>query len=366
MKSGPISVMRVAFVMIAGLFVMALIVGLTQHAEDPAKRTLHPARLISINRNLYASKLGELQTLDPATGTITRIELPEQELIDSASFSPWRDEQGNWQVVGCWMDRAGAEMQAAGLARFLYPDGEILDRVDTGIQPVGPPCWFPGGSSKILFAAGDGRLYKFDFGDGQSPRREDRKPRVIALQAKGLDHQLVLYDPIWPDLKETGDTIFVTCSTRLESLVSLSSGTGIWWLQLDANRTTITASGRVTIDGDPHSDEFRPSIATTSDGTPLLAYLVHDAQTSAWEMHLAPLEFDPENGFPRVKSSKGIVLETQTKPGRPIFSPDARELYCALPTTASVPRIARISVSEFGLELARKSDRRGDPREPGS
>ena len=65
------------------------------------------------------------------------------------------------------MKRAGKEFdylpQDFGVARFTVPEGRLIDRVKLDHVPIGDPCWVPGVTPRILFSAGDGYLYRYEF-----------------------------------------------------------------------------------------------------------------------------------------------------------------------------------------------------------
>ena len=105
--------------------------------------------------------------LDAETGTVTTFPIEEGDVLEAASCSPWVDEKGRHQVIGRWSSRTkdGPMSMSTdfGLARYMFPSGQLLDHVSTDIVPVGAPSWFPGTRANILFAAGDGNLYKYAF-----------------------------------------------------------------------------------------------------------------------------------------------------------------------------------------------------------
>ena len=53
-----------------------------------------------------------------------------------------------------------------GLARCTYPERRILDRVLLDPLPLSKVCWYPDRSDTIIYAAADGRLYRYAFSGG--------------------------------------------------------------------------------------------------------------------------------------------------------------------------------------------------------
>jgi len=97
-------------------------------------------------------------------GGSKRVHLPEGDELHFAGASPWRDERGRWQVVGRVGSFFGDGERQVG--DRLHPDalrvpgGAVLDRVATERLPASAPCWEPGTSARVVFAAGDGQLYR--------------------------------------------------------------------------------------------------------------------------------------------------------------------------------------------------------------
>src|SRR5206468_569384 len=115
----------------------------------------------------------------PETGEIRRFRSPTGDRFDYASCSPWQDEEGQYQVVGRWSelsaDGPSADVDEFGLARYTLPSGRVLDRVPLDVVPASPPCWFPGFTARVLYAASDGLLYRLSF-EGDTPRRAGDPP----------------------------------------------------------------------------------------------------------------------------------------------------------------------------------------------
>jgi hypothetical protein len=136
---------------------------------------------------LSPSDLGS-HLLDPEQGALKRIELGSEDRVDHVSISGWCDEQGERQAVGRWARRSSlgkgcTTYDEFGLLRFLYPSGQVLDRIALSVVPAAAPCWYPGDPQRILFAGGDGVLYHLAF-DGYDPSstakgREANRPEAL-------------------------------------------------------------------------------------------------------------------------------------------------------------------------------------------
>ena len=54
------------------------------------------------------------------------------------------------------------------MARFTVPEGRLIDRIKLDHVPVGDACWVPGVTPRIIFSAGDGNLYGYEFGESNA------------------------------------------------------------------------------------------------------------------------------------------------------------------------------------------------------
>ena len=133
---------------------------------SPILRSLENVRLAHIPSITISGPEEKPSLVDLKTGVLFPFALPQGEILEWASCSPWHDELDQRQIAGHWSSRSGeGESKLAtefGLARFNFPDGKPLNRIPSEITPMSAPCWYPGTTAKILFAAGDGTLYRFD------------------------------------------------------------------------------------------------------------------------------------------------------------------------------------------------------------
>src|SRR5262249_599200 len=157
---------------------------------------------------------------------------------------------GRSQIVGKWAGwtRNGA-LVGAGLARLSYPDGEFLDRVNLDVNPRGTPCWGPGTAARVIFAAHDGRLYRFAFdqrrGAEAAVTGRDRAPVALVRRAGGPAREGVfLLDPSWPADPRLERHLLV--SLRLVQRAENDPSPELqelWWLRLDPSETAIEEAG---------------------------------------------------------------------------------------------------------------------------
>ena len=143
---------------------------------------------------------------DPATGRLEHFAAPGGHRLNHASCSPWRDSDDRSQLVAQWVSFEGRGNDAlpsgSGIARYSIPDGEVLDRVQIESPPTSPPCWYPGTEARVLYAAGDGWLYHYNFDEpGDGPGEVGgNQPRPLAWPDRppGLE-RLVFFHPTWPN-----------------------------------------------------------------------------------------------------------------------------------------------------------------------
>ena len=70
---------------------------------EAARRVDSPVTAICINDHLLGVRDHQPRWLDTAGGTIARTPLPEDDILEAASCSPWVDADGHRQVIGRWL-----------------------------------------------------------------------------------------------------------------------------------------------------------------------------------------------------------------------------------------------------------------------
>jgi hypothetical protein len=278
--------------------------------------------------------------LEPVTGRLDRIASGDGGTLDQASFAPWRDEHGGTQLVGRWVRRHGADVEV-GIARLTFPGGRWLDRIPTDMLPTGPPCWVPGTAARVLFPAGDGRLYRLDFEAG----RELSRPSAVAWDiAEPGPSRVRLSDPSWADDRRLAGRLLVALNVLTDDgEPQMFRPAQVWWVRLDPGDSAIIAAGPVTRD-DGRYRRF-PTLAPDGRGGLVLVSLACRAGEDDWSLLVEPLAFDPETGAPRAVPGAGRVLAGGLRPTPPAVARDGsavavmvRDGAAARPVRIELPR----------------------------
>jgi hypothetical protein len=326
----------------AGISVVAVGLGRSAPRTPPSRSAAVP-RYHGYNGRFFSSTEAHPRFLDRDTGQFIHVDLPAKDSLEYASCSPWRDERGQYHVVSRWMNRAGEGSDLVllefGLAHYTLPEGRMIERVALDLMPVGEPCWFPGQSPRVLFAAGDGRLYRYSLeeSDGGSPggAQEPEQPRCLNWRTipPGLG-MLYIKDLIWPTDPKLGGRLIASLSYQMhvEGKVRFL-GSQLWWLALSDDGLAIEQAGRLTVpehDDIEHAlaeEERLPSITTTPEGGLALAYLTRTREQAQWELRLAPIESNPATGAPTVRCRNSRDVSRECIPAPPTFSTDGRWVY---------------------------------------
>jgi hypothetical protein len=239
------------------------------------------------------------------------------------------------------------------LVRYTFPAGKVIERAAIDPIPKGPVYWAPDRSDRILFAAGDGRLYRYDFSAGNDGGRGPGEAQPVPLQWGAEEHlggRVWLQDPCWPDEPVLGGWMLVSLvPPGLEDIRVPPPASRLWWMRPDRDVTSIAASGRAVLpDGDspaPDVEERLPNVGRANDGTLLLAYLARPAGRRCWELWLAPVALDAAEGRPRVLASARRQLADGCDCITPSFSPDGRWIFAALHDAQTGFRLHRFAVN---------------------
>ena len=337
------SLLRTLVWVAIGLSVIAI--GLGRYA--PRRLPEHHAAAVRYHGvNMHCSPDRDPQPcfLDRETGQILHLEFPPRDTLDYAVCSPWRDEHGQFQAVCRWMGRGGKGFDYLplefGVARFTLPEGRLIDRIKLDQVPNGEPCWMPGGVARIIFASGDGRLYRYRFDDlgsgslGEAP--ELAQPQQVtwhtAPPGKGM---VYVRDLIWPGEAKLGGRLIASLCYAVECGGKPTlQGPELWWLQLGEDQTSIEAAGRLTAPGIEHRsggedevEERLPNLGTTAEGDLPLAYLRRASLQGRWELHVASVAIDPATGVPRVRPGNSRRIGGGFVSSAPTFSVDGRWVY---------------------------------------
>ncbi|HEV3164688.1 MAG TPA: hypothetical protein VGZ22_11720 [Isosphaeraceae bacterium] len=336
-----------------GLTVLAIVVGGMEQPQH-ARRILRTCVPLVVNGYLFSPQVHEPLFLDPETGRTQNLVLPVGEQLDQISFSPWRNEQGESQVVGLWASGKGKDQDwlslNIGLARYTFPGGQLVDRVSTEVLPSAPVCWFPDSSDRILFAAADGQLYRFRFDTGSESGARQPLPLTWQTKRPGLG-PLFLGDPAWPADPRFAGRIFATLSyVNWENGQRRYSPQQVWCLRVNPTGSAVVAAARLTApDGSNTEIEERcPSLTITPSGVALFACLSrrvkHSPQT--WQLELKPLVLDETKQRPPILTASARVLSDNCLPVAPRFSEDGRWVTCVERGADGQPRLRRLAVGD--------------------
>jgi len=228
------------------------------------------------------------------------------------------------------------------------------------VMPVSRPCFFPEDPLSVLFAAGDGRLYRYTFEKELNPSGspvEGISPTPLTWKVSTAGEEPVsINDPFWPTDPRFNNRLIASLTFMVKNpdgKPKMCSRLG--WLQLNPEGTEIVRAGRLLGREDatpagvgPRPEETLPTVYTAADGAGFtLAYLTRVQGTSGWGLHVAPLEIDSETGTPIVDELRSRTIAENRSHVIPIFSTDGRTLYSVLNSDPKPESIERIHVPEL-------------------
>ncbi|WP_435005743.1 hypothetical protein P12x_003536 [Tundrisphaera lichenicola] len=352
-----------------------LAVGVSRLESPKAtQREMSVPNLMNINEYFLGFKDRKTRWLDTESGAISVVLLEGDDLFEGASCSPWTDENGGRQIVGRWTSRtaqgAGSMSCDFGLARYSFPGGKLLDQVSTDVVPVGPPCWYPGTHARILFEAGDGRLYRYAFesepglrgGQGHALGLGDSRPTPLSwLCEKPGQADVFMSDLSWPRDSRLEGRLVVSMRVQIEGADGKLNYTRnrLWWIRLDRTGTEIVEAGPLTLHeeevGDAGEYEERGgSISTLPDGRLVLAYLRKDViKKEGWELRVIPIRFDEDGHTPGALPADARILASSCQSFHPSFSLDGRWISVLVGRGPELSRVARVPIDESLLASAR-------------
>jgi hypothetical protein len=255
-----------------------------------------------------------LELIDRANGRRAPIRLPQEHRWSLVSVSPWHRPGGELEAVGRWISPGGDEFCGWGL--FRLSDGAVLGRVATEVLPMGRPCWVPGQERTIVFAAGDGRLYRCRLAPQEEPvgrrgttyasgRAEPFDPLIWETPPPGPG-EIFIEDPVWPDVPRLRKYAFVALRRPVRREGRLAYGPRrLWWLEMSEDAGTIVAAGRLTGTAESDSEsagveERFPNVAVGPAGDIRLVYLERTDRDQVWRLRSSPLELDGRTGRPAI------------------------------------------------------------------
>ena len=163
--------------------------------------------------------------------------------------------------------------------------------------PNSPACWLPGLAARILFAANDGMLYRFDFekenGGRTAASERDARPHVVEWKCDPPGSgRVAIHEPYWPRDSAFAGRIVVSLSydRRRDNKLEISSPE-VWWLRLNHDATEIEEAGaldrtklgreRRAIPGDRPRREWSPCAR---------GGLIQRGTSDGWELSVAGLD----------------------------------------------------------------------------
>jgi hypothetical protein len=343
-----VALIRISLLLVAGSALLALGVAVILVPERPSA-PVFSSRWQSVNRVLPPGHEGPtgFYLVDRETGRCELKPLPAGKQWGLLGVSPWHDEEGEPELLGACHSFAIEPDGTSfwGLARLRMLDGAEIGRVRLDILPTSPPCWLPDRPGEILFAAGDGQLYRQSLStapddpagrDGSSPdipKVPGPRPVVWKCPAPG-NGPVYLADPFWPSDPRLDHLLFVTLSylARPEDTF-LTGSPQVWWLRMSLDGAAIEAAGPLFSPepgrGDHHPRYPRfPQVAVDGEGTIRLAYLTRAAGQGSADLTTIPLELDPVTGRPRPRPGQAPRLLARgcaTVP--PVFTADGTRVF---------------------------------------
>ncbi len=379
MKVSLVSLIRTTLLLVFAANVLAIGVARCLPSA-PESRTLCEARMAGFETFMFPGEYPGPLLLDRRTGVTERLPLSNNEVFEHISCSPWVDADGESQLVGCLLEKQGAGSRSTlneiGLGRITYPGGRIVDSIASPVVPSGPPCWMPGTDAKILFAGGDGVIYRFDFEDSRKAESTNKEPVPVDWRVRDKTGKLVqagmFSDLSWPAERRLRGRLVVALR-RHESRVKNArvNPAEIWWLMLDDEGKSIIAASRLTkrpidagasisVDSEGCSEsveEACPVIGTSAAGEPVLAYLTKRPKEYGWRLQIVALEVDRKSLAPQVIEGTERVLADGCFHTPPVFSTDGRWIACVRGRDAMIPRIDRLQLEDRPFAIVKESKR---------
>ena len=374
----------------------AAAVGLSRALPEPSRvRRPAPPRYFGVNGGTLTPPSTRDYLIDAQTGSIAPVEFGRGVRLEFATCSPWSDGAGGVDLAGRAVSRTGTEhaslCDGSGLARFSLAARELSARATEGPVISGRPSWVPGSPSRMIFPAGDGRLYAQDVADdgsgvvfdhGSDPSELDpgsaARPIAWDCPTPG-DGPPIHGDPVCPPIPALGGRLFVSLSVGEERDGRRVYGPWrLWWLKLDPTGARVVDAGRLIRPDDSTGgdaglvDERLPSFTVTPDGRVAVAYLSRDRRESLWKLRVAALAAGAGTAEPSAEAGEVRTVSDDCAVLTPPVSPDGRWVYAVSRSpvgrgVGSVPRYdlaAHLDAPESGEPPSRVAARRS-PARPG-
>jgi len=350
--------LRVLVILLVASFVAALVVS-TLDASRTIAAPLCATKVEAISstsRPDHRQDRSRCYLIDRESSRCDIVPLPINSQWGQLSVSPWCDVEGNTQGV-CRSFRSaanGAEQSFSGLSRLKLPAGEVIDEVKLDLVLTGRVCWVPSHPGRILFAAGDGQLYRHDFPGWNSdpsqsvpdvPASSDESAPCRVTWEGSPPHGSPVYiaDPVWPSHSLLRHLVFATIITpHRKSDRAYAGVTELLWLLMSDGGDVVKAAGLLDVPtkntpGNHMVYRRFPNVELGRDGTIRIAYLERVREERRYRLQVVPLEIDPESGHPHVLArSQPRVLDEDSAPVSPLFSADGMSVFTVSRTSGLI------------------------------
>jgi hypothetical protein len=354
----PSALLRLAGLLVVGLSVTAVLLGryaaVSRAPSPPRSRTPAHPRYTELRGNLFVREPRMPRLLDTESGQVTPFVIPGVDEVKLLGCSPWRDEAGQYRLFILWKEADGTRsrriIRAMGMAQCTYPGGQILGSATLDNVPSGRVCWFPDRSDRILFAAGDGKLYNYTLPDDERLESRETLDRPIRWDtATPGAGRVMTWEPCWPCEPAMGGRLLVALDLQEDAAESFV-GPRLWWLQLSPDGAAVVAAGPVinpegVSTGTIRDEERLPAVGKTRDGPLMLAYLAHESGRSTWDLWMTSLEFGGSDQASRPPASIGRKLAEGCEPIGPAFSADGLWVYAVQREGEGKSRLERFPVT---------------------
>jgi hypothetical protein len=364
--------MRIA----AGLFAIAVLVG--RVAPGPAvpdaagpivsrvpRVPAHP-RYVGLADSIFAEHSESARLLDTETGAVTTLAVPGTEGFEALGCSPWRDDAGQYHLIGRWSDPAGRRAGGGGgdprfgLCRCMFPSGRVIDRIALEGASVMAVSWSPDRSDRVLFVTSDGGLHVHDLPKDRGAGGADpKRPRAVLWRArKPGDGDVLVGELCWPSVPGLAGRLLVVAWWK-ESRTQVRFSHHLFWLELSPDGGSIVAAERAIVAAEraivaaglvpsrAPIEESRPGVGVGRDGTPLLAFVAREEGRVDWDLWVMPIAPAAAGRGPRVRAAEARKVAAGCSAAVPAaFSADGRWVYAALATDER----GRCRVERFALD----------------
>jgi hypothetical protein len=277
---------------------------------------------------------------DTTVGAVSRCAVPDLDHFDVLGCSPWRDGEGNHQLVVRYLTLEGKggdrKLLEMGVALCVHPAGRVVCRVLLSPPPPNRVCWDPERSDRILYQAG-GALYSYSFSPGATTEVPSAELEPITWQCPSPWPRGVLFrDLCWPTDPAWNGSVIATIS-RPRYPRRCDDDLQLWAIRLSPDRARIVAAECLldltgTELADHHARLLFPTAAASPEGMRLLAFMVHDQRRkglSLWVMAARASSASRRAGAP-ASAMPARRVAVHCHHVEPAFSPDARWLYATV------------------------------------